>query len=134
MASERVMVVVVSGQDMDRRAELYEQFTHKLILAVAGVNRPGRRTSTPHPEHLENGAPNRPLPPGARRDHHQPRSRRCGDRWSGREGKVWSCRGEYGPRAVPMGRQPRGSRAGWAGIEPATLGLKVRTESLRRHV
>jgi hypothetical protein len=37
MPPERVTVVVVSGQDMDRRSELREQFTYKFVLAVGGV-------------------------------------------------------------------------------------------------
>src|SRR5215212_8464175 len=134
MASERVMVVVVSGQDMDRRAELYEQFTHKLILAVGGVIRPGRRTSTPHPEHLENGTPTRP-PPSARDGITTSPGRadvgiaELNEKERSGHAEASMIRGR-----VPIGRQSRGSRVGRAGIEPATLGLKVRTESLRRHV
>ena len=37
MPPERFTVVMVSGQDVDRHAELREQLAHKLILSVGGV-------------------------------------------------------------------------------------------------
>jgi len=39
MSPERVTVIMVSGQDIDRHTDLREQLAHKLVLAVGSVVR-----------------------------------------------------------------------------------------------